>query len=116
MQRTGKRSVNRTGRRPAECFGYIPQQLVKLAHNREDPEHLGSGLRGHAPINPAVGVGGDLLPGAKAVIHGASAESGLPQPGMDSAAEVRLQIDAGLSGGFVNGEVGRSGKWQRGAA
>jgi hypothetical protein len=61
---------------------------MKLPHDRENREHLCGRLRVLAPVPPSEGDLGNLLAGAEAVIHGATAETVLPQIVMDAAPEV----------------------------
>lgn len=51
---------------------------------------------------------GNLLPRAEAVINRTTSKAQLPEVSVNAAAEVRLQVRAGLAGVFVDREVGRS--------
>jgi hypothetical protein len=88
-------------------FGQMPEELMELPHDREHLEHLHRDSRRPPPVLAAEGYLGDLLPRAKAVIHGAPREAPLPEAVVNGAAEVRLQIRAGLPGLLVDGEVRR---------
>jgi hypothetical protein len=59
---------------------------------------------------------GNFLPRAEAVINSATSKAHLPEIFVNAAAEVRLQIEARLTGFFVDREVYRSCKGQRDTA
>jgi hypothetical protein len=59
------------------------------------------------PVLPAKGDLGRLLPCAEAVVNGATRKALLPDALVDSATEIRSQMEAWLFGVFVNREVGR---------
>lgn len=92
----------------AQRLAQIPEHFVELPHDREYVEHLPCGVRGLPPIAPTEGGLGHALPGAEALVYGAATETVPPEVFVDDAAEVRLQIRAGLSCGLVNREIGRS--------
>ncbi len=83
----------------------IPEQLVQLPHDAEHLEHLWRRLGGAPPVQPAEGDLGHVLTGAEAVVHRAAGEALLPQPAVDAAAEVLLQVRAWLPGRLVDREV-----------
>lgn len=89
---------------------------MELPHDREHVEHLPGGVRSLPPVLSAEGALGDLLSRAEAVEDGAAGKAPLPQLGVDAAAEVGLQVGAGLPGGLVSREVGRGGEGQRDTA
>jgi hypothetical protein len=80
---------------------------MELPHDREDREHLWCASRAPPPVPSAEGDLGNFLPSAEAVVGGTTRESFLSETVVDDAAEVRLQIGAGLPGLFVNREVCR---------
>ena len=77
-ERVTQLAMDGAGRPQGQRRGQIPQQLMKLPHDREHLIHLDCGLRVPAPVPPAEGDLGNLLARAEAVIHGASAEALLP--------------------------------------
>src|SRR6266542_3353692 len=116
LQGAAELAVERAGRLQAQRLGQVPEQLVELPHDRERLEHPRRGVRGTPPVLPAEGDLGDLLAGAEAVVGGAAWEAPLPETLMDAAAEVGLQIRAGLPGGLVDGEIRRGGEGRRDTA
>ncbi|GHO70926.1 hypothetical protein KSC_098180 [Ktedonobacter sp. SOSP1-52] len=80
---------------------------MQVSHDREDREHLPGTLGSLSPILATEGNLGDLLPGAEAVIDGATPEALLSEARMDAAAKVRLQIGTGLPSVFIDCEIYR---------
>jgi hypothetical protein len=80
-----------------------------LEHLRRDP-----GVR--PPIPTSIGHLGDRLPGAEAVVDRAPREALVPQPVVNGAPDVRLEIRAGVPGVLVEGKVGRRRERRRNAA
>jgi len=109
-EREAELTVERAGRLQRQRFGQIPEQLMEVPHDREDLEHLPGGLRGPPPVLSTEGDLGDLLPGAEAVVHGATPKALLSEACVNAAAEVRLQIGTGLPGVFRDREVSRGGE------
>jgi hypothetical protein len=101
------------GRCQLQRLGQVPQQLMQQSHHREHLEHLGARVRRLPPITPTERHLRDLLPGTEAVIHRATGKTTIPQPRMNAATEVVLQVRARLTGRLVDGEVGRRGQRQR---
>src|ERR1700685_3434872 len=89
---------------------------MQLPHDRERLEHLRGTARRPPPVLSAEGDLSYLLPGAKAVIGAAAGKALLPEAVVNGAAEIRLQIRAGLPGVLVDGEVSRGGEGRRDAA
>ncbi len=94
----------------------VPEQLVQVAHDREHREHLLGDLRGLPPVVPVVDVLRNLLTGTEAVVHGATREPSRPKLFVDRASKVGLEVRARLTGGLVDGEVGRGGERRDDAA
>ena len=94
----------------------VPQQLMKLPHDRERRKHLRRRLRVLAPVPPSEGDLGNLLAGAEAVIHGATRETVLPEVVMYAAPEVCSQVGTGMPGRLVDREIGRRGERRCNAA
>jgi len=115
-QRVTQLGVDGAGWPQRQRRGQVPQQLMKLPHDREHLVHLGCGPRLLAPVPPAEGDLGDLLARAEAVIHGTAAETPPPEAGVDAAAEVGLQMGTGLPGRLVDREIGRSRESRRDTA
>lgn len=107
LQREVDFTMERAGRLQRQGFGEIPEQFMKVAHDREHREHLLCGTRGVPPVLSAEGDLGDLLSRAEAVVNGATAKALLPEACVNAAAEVRLQMRTSLSGVFGEREVGR---------
>jgi hypothetical protein len=103
-------TVDGMGRLHRQRCGQIPQQFVKLPHDREDLAHLLCGSRGLAPIPTAERDLGNLLARAEAVIHGAAWKAVPPEIFVNAASKVWLQIGTGMPGGLVNREIGRDGE------
>ena len=80
---------------------------MEVPHDREHLEHLLCGPRCPPPVLSAEGDLGDLLPGAEAVVDGATPKALLPQAWVNAAAEVRLQMGTSLPGIFSDREVCR---------
>jgi hypothetical protein len=116
VKREAERTVDRAGRLQCQRFGQIPEQLIELPHDREHVEHLLGGSWGLPPVVSAEGDLGNLLPRAEAVINCTTSKAPLPEAIVNAAAEVRLQVEAGLAGVFVNREVNRSCEGQRNTA
>lgn len=72
-------TVKRAGKLHYQRFSQIPEQLVKLPHDREHLEHLYCGSRGPPPVLPAEGALGYLLPRAEAVVGRATTKALLPE-------------------------------------
>jgi hypothetical protein len=89
---------------------------MELPHDREYLEHLLRGFWGLPPVVSAEGDLGNLLPRAEAVINSAASKAQLPEAFVNAAAEVRLEVVAGLAGSFVDREVYRSCEGQRDTA
>ena len=87
--------------------GYMPQQLMKLPHDREHLIHPRRGLRVLAPVPPSEGDPGNLLARPEAVIRGATAKAFLPEIFVNAAPKVLLEMRAGMPGRLVDGEIGR---------
>jgi hypothetical protein len=100
--------VNGAGRPQGQRRGQIPQQLIKLTHDREHLVHLGCGPRVPAPVPAAEGDLGNLLARTEAVVHGTAAEALTSQIVVNAAPEAGLQVGTGVPGGLVDGEIGRS--------
>jgi hypothetical protein len=107
LQREAKFAMEWVGGLQRQRFGQIPEQFMETAHDREDLEHLLGGLRGQPPVLSAEGDLGDLLPGAKAVVNGATPKTLRPEACVNTAAEVRLQIGTSLPGVFIDRKVCR---------
>jgi hypothetical protein len=116
VEREAERIVDRKGRLQRQRFGQIPEQLMKLPHDREHLEHLLRGSWGLLPVVSTEGDLGNLLPRAEAVINSATSKAPLPEAFVNAAAEVRLQVEAWLTGVFVDREVCRSCEGQRDTA
>ena len=82
--------AERTGGLQHHGFGQVPEQLMEVAHDLEDGEHLLCGSWVLPPVLPAEGDLGDLLTRAEAVVYGAAAKALLPEVCVDAAAEVGL--------------------------
>lgn len=104
-EREAELIVERVGRLQRQRFGQIPEQLMEIPHDREHLEHLLCGSRGMPPVLSTEGDLGDLLPGAEAVVHGATSKALLPEACVNAAAEVRLQMGTSLPGVFRDREV-----------
>ena len=78
---------------------------MELPHDREHLEHLLCGPWDLSPVVSAEGDLGNLLPCAEAVINRTTSKAPLPEVGVNAAAEVRLQVWAGLAGVFIDREV-----------
>src|SRR5215813_594704 len=81
---------------------------MKLPHDSEHPVHLRCGVRVLAPVPPAERDLGNLLAGAKAVIRGAAWKALSPEIVVNTAPKVGLQVGAGMPGGLIDREIGRS--------
>ena len=102
--------------RPFLCFGQVPEHLVQLPHDLERGEHVLPGVRGVAPADSCEQLLGHGLAGPEAVENRAAAESAGPQPVMDGAGKVLVQVRAGGGGGLVDGKIGGPGEAEGGAA
>jgi len=89
---------------------------MEMPHNREYLEHLLRRFPDLSPVASAEGHLGNLLSRTEAVINRTPSESTLPHAFVDATTEVRLQIEAWLSGVFVDRKVCRSSEGQRDAA
>ncbi len=107
LQREAELTVERAGWLQRQRFGQIPEQLMEVLHNREHLEYLLCGSRGPPPVLSAEGDLGDLLPGAEAVVNGATPKALLPEACVNAAAEARLQMGTSLPGVFRDREVCR---------
>jgi hypothetical protein len=81
---------------------------MELTHDREHFEHLLCGTWDFTPVVSTESDMGNLLPRAEAVINRTTSKAQLPEISVNAAAEVRLQVRAGLAGVFVDREVRRS--------
>jgi len=115
-QRTTELTFQRVGRWQHQRLAEIPEQLVEVPHNRVHLEHLLGALCDLPPVLPTEGDLGDLMTCAEAVVDGATPKALLPQAVVNTAAEVRLQVGTGLSGGFVDREVCRGQDGRRDTA
>jgi hypothetical protein len=61
---------------------------MEVPHDGEHLEHQLSGLRGTPPVLSTEGDLGDLLPGAEAVVNGATPKALLPEVCVNAAAKV----------------------------
>ena len=116
VERTAQLGSKRRLLRAAQRFGQIPRQLVELPHDAKYLEHPRRDGRRPPPVLAAERHLGNLLSRAEAVVDRAARKAALPQRGVNTAAEVRLQMHARLPGGFVNGKVRRGRKRGRDAA
>lgn len=105
IEREAQLAVERTGRLQRQRFRQIPEELVEVPHDSEHLEHLACDSWSPPPVLAAERDLSNLLPGTKAVIDGAAGKAALPQDVVNRAAEVRLQIWAGLPRVLVDGEV-----------
>jgi hypothetical protein len=105
VEREAELMVDRAGSWQRQRFGQIPEQLMELAHDREDGEHLLRGSRDPPPVLSAEGDSGDFLARAEAVVHGATRKALSPELSVNAASEVRLQIGTGMSGVLVDCEI-----------
>src|SRR5262249_15820660 len=96
--------------------GQVPQQLMKLPHDREHLVHLRCGLWVLSPVPPAERDLGNLLAGAEAVIRGAAGKALPPEAFVNAAPEAGLPMRAGMPGGLIDREIGRRGERRRDAA
>ncbi len=105
-------TVKRAGWLQCQSFGQIPEQFMEIPHNREHLKHLLGSLRGLSPALSTEDDLGNLLPGAEAVVNGATRKALLSEACVNAAAEVRLQIGTGLPGFFSNRKIcrGREGR------
>src|SRR5215471_834434 len=83
---------------------------MKLPHDGEHPVHLRCGPRVLAPVPPAERDLGNLLAGAEAVIRGAAWKALSPEIVVNAAPKAGLQVRAGMPGGLIDREIGRSGE------
>ena len=89
---------------------------MEVPHDGEHLEHLLCGLRDPAPVLSAEGDLGDLLPGAKALVNGATPKALLPEVCVNAAAKVCLQMRTSLPGVFIDREVCRGREDRRDTA
>ena len=107
LERRAQLGVDRAGLRQGERLGEVPEQLVQLAHDREDLEHRGGRCpaRCASPGPPKVSWE-TFWPAPK---QSYTVQPWKPRPRrsrVDSAAEVLLEVGAGLPGRLVDREVG----------
>jgi hypothetical protein len=88
VEREPEVAMDRAGRLQRQRVGQIPEQLMKLPHDREHLEHLSRDPRRLPPVLPAEGNLGDLLARAEAVEDGATRESLLSEVVVNAAAEI----------------------------
>jgi len=115
-QRAAQLTVDGAGRCQGQRCSQVPQQLMKLPHDREHGKHLRGRLRVLVPVPPSEGDLGNLLAGAEAVIYGAAREPVPSEVVMDAAPEVCSQMGTGMPGRLVDREIGRRGERRCNAA
>ncbi|CFJ39565.1 Uncharacterised protein [Mycobacterium tuberculosis] len=97
--------MNRSGWLQGKGFTDVPEQLMKLPHDREYLKHLLRRAGSFPPVAPPKRHLGNLLPRPKTIVHRASTKASLPKAAVNPAAKIRLQVLTGRPALLVDGKI-----------